>query len=346
MDSLSHIYGRNNAAFDQLFNASDTLPEVLKVKKRIWLKILSAYYMDIFSGDADRAYAILVYKIGSKFDVSSDIVKHVLDISDNMTYPLVDHVLLTKDLVPLRLSNKLIKMAGQEEFNALLIRYYPLLLSSGLFLSTDSRLVEALKKNSKLPFIECYASPFNNNIKNYCSLFREDRAYGAWPRFDDFITYINYPCRLYINPPYTPDAMKTCINAIIKYMSQQKGEFICLLPIMYDYEPLDRLLAIPSTYRTVLNAGEYTLHSFTNNKTIVATMNLQVVINVHGNPEEYLGDIVKMMKLYANEVHDISASKNHTRSFSVTDRSSWKRIEATAPDTIYTSPTLRSRRLT
>ena len=279
------MHARNTKALELLTAASVQLDvSALKKRERTWRRLLSSYYMDVCSGKEEIAYTTLVAKTAIKFCLDALTVIDILDKcdakphSDGVVYEeeLSDQIL--SDIVPTPLTRRLIALAGNEQFHKLVSRYYPVLLTDGLFLGIDPRVLIALESSSKNPTIECYASPFNHTLLNYCSLFREDHVYGSLPRFDEYIKYVDYPCRLFLNPPYTPAAIQICIDSLLIYVRKHRGEFICLLPLMYNYEPLDRLLAHPNTHRRVLDPGTYTLYSFTTDKIITATMALQVCL--------------------------------------------------------------------
>lgn len=305
--SLSHMYNRSEAAFSAMFRVASETQKLKPHKlKRKWLKLLSSYHMDSVSINDIAALELLIVKTGLKFGLPSDLVRSILEDCDNTKYAPIDFHKVTASLVPEALRTGLIRRAGRDEYTSLTTRYYPLLQTDGLFLSIDPRLLTALSISSQLPTLECCGSPFNHCTDTYCSLFDEDRVYGAYPRFDVFVNYIDYPCGLLVNPPYTPAAISLFIDKVLDYMARHRGEFFFFLPVMYNFEPLDRLLAYPGTHVRTLPANEYTLHSFSVGKTITAAMDLLVIANTAGDTEELLDVIVDVMHEYAVEVTDLS----------------------------------------
>jgi hypothetical protein len=272
-----------------------------KMKKTVF-KLLSAYYMDTFSGNGKNSLDLLISKISIKFLIPTAEVEEIFNKCDSIDYPQVSSDDILQKYIPFWMRSRLVDIAGENEFIELGIRYYPMLLTDGLFLSIDPRLLKALESSSKLPNIETYASPFNHTLTNYCSLFVEDMVYGSLPRFDEFVNFIDYPARLLVNPPYTTNAIRVCVDKLLSYMSKQRGEFIAIMPMMYDFEPLDRLLQYPNTKHAVLEANNYTLYSFMTEKTILATMKLQVFVNIAENGDEMIDTIVSKMNEYANEL--------------------------------------------
>ena len=76
----------------------------------------------------------------------------------------------------------------------LVVKYFPLGITSGLFWSVDKPIYKELIENSPLPTLECFASPFNYSCSNYCSLFKSDRAFGSLGNFFSYIKELNIPC--------------------------------------------------------------------------------------------------------------------------------------------------------
>lgn len=352
IEAVSHMHYRSETSYRRLMSELRAKKRALEAKesrtpspptrsprnsmdrkyKRRWLKLVSAYHMDSAALDDQDALELLIIKTALKFELSEELVASILSECDKMKYPLVDIQKLTTSMVPEALRAQLIKKAGKDEYVSLLTRYYPMLQTDGLFLSIDHRLVAALCASSKLPVLEWYASPLNHSTENYCSLFEEDVLYGAYPRIDEFIDFVDFPCRMLVNPPYTPAAIKVCIDKLLDYMARQRGEFICLLPVMFNYEPTDRLLEYPGTHSRVLEAGDYTLYSFVAGKPITATMKLQIIINTTEDSVVMLDAIVDKMKEYALDVA-LQSRRERTKSavhpkqyFGVPDVESWRRV--------------------
>lgn len=351
IEAVSHMHYRSETSYRRLMSEVRAKKRALEAKesrspsppmrsprnsmdrkyKRKWLKLVSAYHMDSAALDDQEALDLLIIKTALKFELSEDLVASILAECDKMKYPLVDIQKLTASMVPEPLRARLIKRAGKDAYISLLTRYYPMLQTDGLFLSIDHRLVEALCASSKLAVLEWYGSPLNHSTENYCSLFQEDVQYGAYPRIDEFIDFVDFPCRMLVNPPYTPAAIKVCIDKLLDYMKRQRGEFICLLPVMFNYEPMDRLLEYPGTHSRILEAGDYTLYSFVAGKPITATMKLQIIVNTAEDSLAMLDAIVDKMKDYALEVtlqarRERTKSAIHTKQYTrAPDDESWRR---------------------
>ncbi|CAH6420900.1 Hypothetical protein POVR2_LOCUS288, partial [uncultured virus] len=128
--------------------------------------------------------------------------------------------------------------------------------------------------------------------------------FGACPRFDKFIDTITFPCRLIANPPYTVKAIHTCIEKILKYMSNHNGEFIALLPYLENSADMEELLKSKNTASVLLQGDSYLLHDFITQADLVAPMQLYIVVNVEGSyikSSEMANNIVHEMRLCAME---------------------------------------------
>jgi len=251
----------------------------------------------------------LVFQTSEKLCVSIKTVIDTFDKCRDITYPLldIDSIIsnIPRSLIE-RLSDCIVdKSKCETELVSLLLRYHILLMNEGLFLSVDKELYIALFRSSTLPTLECYGSPFNSLFK-YCSLFKEDGAYGAYCRFEEYIESVTYPCRLLVNPPYTNLSITTCIDKLLSYMNRCYGEFIIMLPVMINFEPLERLLAYPGTKHCILDSGRYTLYSALRDTYIVAPLPMYMIVNVRGgcpdSARQLLSDISYHMRRKADVV--------------------------------------------
>lgn len=256
---------------------------------RKWLKVVSRYYVDILNesplsgsrGDQE-IYRDLVAQTSIKLSAEEDVVETAFEEGRFPLYPALDISAVT-NRIPTSITERLIAQQGEEEFVSLALRYHVPLLTEGLFLSMPPRMYVMLAESSELPFLEGYGSPLNNNCPEYCSLFPQDGEYGALPRYDEYLPVLNFPVRLCVNPPYTPRAIKRCVDVTLEYMERVRGEFIMLLPIMYGFEPLDRVLSYRNTCHCLMEQGEYTVYSFFTERSICPPMSLYLIVNVRNS---------------------------------------------------------------
>lgn len=303
--SVSNVIGWCKYVYRELVKDND---EHLNYRK--WMKVISRYYIDILNVDRNngiekaKIYLDLINQTSSKLSRIPDDVTVMFKEAKNVTYPLLD-INDIMNSVPLSMANDLINKAGMTEYISLVLRYHILSLTEGLFLSIDPDLYECLRRSTGLPILECYASPFNYNIQAHCSLFQEDKVFGCFTRFDKFVDKINYPCRLCVNPPFTPRAIEVCIDKLISYMNRYNGEFVALIPIMYNYPPLEKILYYGNTQHVMLLAKTYTLYSFFSGKDIVTPMQLYLLVNVGGSKKTsrlFLEEIQSRLQMKANAV--------------------------------------------
>lgn len=249
---------------------------------RKWMKIISEYYIDKLNSDVslwNKIDKILVWRTEIKTGIDKELILKIFESASKEKYKLLYMKPGNKNADP----NLQISLQEQE---SLTLRYYIPLQSGGHFLSMDRELYKKLSDSSRLPVIECYASPYNNNLKQYCSLFPQDKKHGALSRFDLFIDNVDIPCRLIANPPYTISAITVCISKIIEYMSRQRGEFIAFLPLLHNFPDLNDILTYKNTSYVLLQGDTYPLYSFVSNKYILNPMQLYIIANISGSSQE------------------------------------------------------------
>jgi hypothetical protein len=182
------------------------------------------------------------------------------------------------------MADALILQAGQEKFIDLLLRYHILLTSEGLFLSIEPDLIQMLINSSTKPVVEPFGSPFNHSCPEYCSLFEEDADFGALPPFARYIDRLDVAVRLIANPPYTPRCIAMCVDKVIAYFDRvPTAEVIMLLPIMYHYEAVDRMLDYGSTQSCLLTKGEHTVYSFFSETHVQIPTKLYLIVNIQNS---------------------------------------------------------------
>lgn len=264
-----------------------------KINSKKWGKICYTFYMEYYNINFESPKAKDVLEdvmlrfqthTAIKFGVTKEEIDRIfrsIELKEG-DYPLISIETMCKE-VPDKIARKLINYAGQEEFEMLVLRYYVIGFSQGLFLSIDRDVYQAMYRSSKLPTIEGYASPFNSNLENFCSLFYDDGVYGSLGKFEEYIPQLKTNARLCVNPPYVNSVMGACINVLIDYMKRCRGEFIGLFPLMNSFEPMERLLSFGNTRYVLLEGGSYTIFNFLCGKDIVAPMKLYIICNIENN---------------------------------------------------------------
>lgn len=130
---------------------------------------------------------------------------------------------------------KLTEKMGITKFLLLCERYQKLIPEGGLFWSIIPDACEYIRSISEdKTIIEAFASPFNHNFDNYCSLFLEDIEYGAMGDF--FINIKDYISDdagtiWYVNPPYTQFLiLKMMVAVKLRRELYPNDEFYFMLP--------------------------------------------------------------------------------------------------------------------
>lgn len=260
-------------------------PKISSQAYKKWLKILTEYYISfLLQSNLELAYRILVLKTGKCFNCSNDIVQSTFELCTKS--PVISSFVSHKEIMSMfdsYYTDELIKEAGIKEYELLIMRYFPMKMTEGFFLSVWRDIYFWLYNSSPIPVIEAYGSPFNHVLPEYCSLFSEDEKFGAFCRFEVYIKRINFPCRLLLNPPYVMSSIKECCISVIDYMKRTRGEFIAILPVMYHIDKLDELMELPNTYHKILPKGTFPFYCFFNRQEVITNSDLCLIVNVSGN---------------------------------------------------------------
>ena len=302
--SVSQVSGWCERSFRALSRSSSESQQFNKdiaSNHKRWTKIISRYYTDIenFPYIRDEIYTDLVNQAALKLCKSSEHVEQVFSqAAEKQEFPKLEIGSLCQK-VPSKMADELILQAGMEKFIDLLLRYHILLVSEGLFLSIEPDLMQMFIDGSTKPVVEPFGSPFNHNCPEYCSLFEEDADFGALPPFAQYIDRLDIAVRLIANPPYTPRCIAMCVNKVIAYLDRiPTAEIIMLLPIMYHYEAVDRMLAYGNTQSCLLTKGEHTVYSFFSETRVQIPTKLYLIVNIENSERksaQMLAEIVEWL---------------------------------------------------
>lgn len=298
LKDVSDVVGWCTAAFELLPKEEGAQGQ------RKFVKIASKYYSDILNFSNDQRLVEDIYDeftahVAFEFIVDKDDVVKAFDAARNVTHTRLD-IECVLDRIPERMTASLVKCAGVEEFVSLTLRYHVPCMAEGLFLSVPERVYKMLIDSSELPFWEAFASPFNHNCKEYCSPFPQDAVYGSMGRFEDYISALNIPTRVCINPPYTPRIIASTIRLTIDYINRMSGncEVIILMSSMYNFEEWDELRSFGNTCSEMLSEGMYAINSFFSEKHIVPPIDLMLVVNIRNSKarsEKMMREIKELM---------------------------------------------------
>lgn len=175
-------------------------------------KILSSYFIDYVNNDSDKTEIKTIFHDEIEKHTGLNVIIPDLGITDyNITYtlsenkyifqvpPLSSILNLIIDVhVPLHIQKKLQPYKNHVE---LIFIYKILGFDMGNFWGVSPRFYDIIVKNFHNP-VECFASPFNNNLDNYFSALEIDKDFGAKGRFQD--KFLEDTSETYIiNPPFT-----------------------------------------------------------------------------------------------------------------------------------------------
>ncbi len=297
----SQVVGWMKAVYQELKNSKS--PQQLDYRR--WSKCVCKYYVDrlnletleVSSSNCSELYEELVFQTARKMCTTQEHVKAVFKRCRGFEYPSLTLKEMTVN-IPATVIERLSQQDPQA-FIFLVLRYHILLLNEGLFLSIDPALYQELYDSSTLPVLECYGSPFNHHLPDYCSLFVEDEDYQALVPFQKFLSELNFGVRLCINPPYTRTAITDCITAVLQHMDVCDSEFVMILPVMHNFQPLENLKASPRTVSLVLEPEDYLIYSAIQEVSLTPPIQLYLVVNAGGSLEasqELLESIAKRLK--------------------------------------------------
>lgn len=214
--------------FDILMRTKDAQ----KFSKQKWDSMVSEYFMDIlnFKEDSESIYKSLVLSTCRSTGISREEVEDIFlkTFEFSLETTEVPNLIRGKDGVFIRP----IRMAARRDSSrAAYLRYS--------FVSGSDEYNLKIKE-FKGRTLECFASPFDYTLNDFCSLFPEDKeevyppGYKCYGNFFDYIDILendpeNY--RLIVNPPHTERIInKTCEKLIMYFLSHPKAEMICVFP--------------------------------------------------------------------------------------------------------------------
>ena len=282
----------NNSAFQRVRVRSP-----LGLSKYKWDRSISYYFMDWFNNPAKKP-AILEQMnqyLAKKTGLTRDQLVEEFAAAENEANLLYDFGVLGLESQPA--GEGIIKVTvgkltfhlpqgkfeelarvgsgvGNDALVRLLLNYHPLGIGSGFFWSMDRRLYTFLSQ-TELPVLECFASPFNNNLTKYCSFFDQDMAFGARGNFFEYIAVLNIPIRLVLNPPYVISIMNQAAKATTDYLNRVPGsECVFMLPNWPDLEAIVMLKNFDNSDWHVFTHNQYSIHDHYTDSVIFTPMEL------------------------------------------------------------------------
>lgn len=304
------------------------------------------YYMELinYSDDKENIYSFLIYSIGLKIDIKAQRIAEILTettkkVNRDNANPSLGEITTIPDKsasgtdmttirfgkIPVsvptyvyeRLSNP---PFTKDMFYRLILQYQLIGRTKGFFWSIDSDLYKTFpsldKYTQPLPTLECFASPLNHNLVEYCSVFSEDVHFGSRGNFFDYIKTLKGPYRFIFNPPYTTRIINDGIKVVLEYIDANPGcELISMLPYWRDNEGIEQLTATSNKYIIALSPKDYSIHDFALGEDLLVNVSMIFYVSI-GNSEEksktYAQSIKKMLKEKADRLSKMLDSESDT----------------------------------
>lgn len=240
------------------FNINRTVPN--SIDHYEWERCVSVYYSDLinFPEQEKDIFASFIRHIAVKTRSDTEVIRRlaietnnrVTDSSSTCTSntrvgPIIarlnEHKRITLTVGEINMDIPeacYSKINGDlNQLRGAVLRYSILNPTSGMFWSLHSGLYEEMIKSSTLPFVEGFASPFNFNTKNFCSLFNKDKdlSYPDGVKcngdFFQFIDELNIPMNMILNPPYSDRIIDKTVDSVIPYLMRcTSAHMILALP--------------------------------------------------------------------------------------------------------------------
>ena len=116
-----------------------------------------------------------------------------------------------------------ISVGNTLDVTALILRYSNLGLNTINFSYLGSNVYKWLSETSKIPCLECFASPFDNTLNDYCSIFPEDGSRGNFFNYIGTITISASPMLVIAYPPNIDMIVNYCVELLMRYVSTVGG---------------------------------------------------------------------------------------------------------------------------
>lgn len=294
------------------------------ISRMRWTAITAHYFADLvnFPEDNEDIFAGLVSFTCRISGLETKEVEDIFSATPVFTTQsrIVPQMIVKRDHVeifPLKFylpENIIQTMTKDKNFDLTLLRYAPLNTETGYFLSIEPRLYDLLSRSS-MRVLECFASPFNYNLDNFCSVYPEDmeltypegvRCYGNFLSYIDVLKEDKNPCRLIVNPPYTDRIINKVGEKISEYFGvHPDSEVFCLLPDWTPQEGIEKIMSLPGSVSTHISITEtsdnpFTMYSFSQNKSVIMKeKRLLAICNFQSNKElssAALDSIITTMK--------------------------------------------------
>lgn len=272
--------------FSELYRLSDSMTQKT-FTEYTFLNSVRYYLINVvnFPDLSLDLYANLLHQLMEKTKLPATQIKNVIDRINKQVYkaqlqamPKISDlkigdsevVLPVEEFtlqIPRSVYDHLIRInESKEQLISLIIRYELLGRDSSFFWSIDPELIEKingkLNKNRRMKSLECFGSPWNFTLSNYCSPFEEDGVYGSHGDFFRYLERLSGPVRFFLNPPFTERMIDRSIDAVLDYMAKNPGcDLIALMPSWSNSSGISRLDTLGEEIPQIqLEKGRYVIY--------------------------------------------------------------------------------------
>lgn len=274
-----------------------------------WDRKLSFYYLEIFNfpQDQEALFASFVASTAKAFGLAVETVVDIVadskkksDLQETEIPPLImermDGGKVTRVSCGRYISydistRSLNQLRNDPLFVETFINYSLLNPNAGSFWSLGPMMYHVLAEaENGITSIECFASPFNYNLKAFCSAFSSDRklTYEEGVRcYGDFFSYIKLlqkhetPVRLICNPPYTDRLLDAMAEQVVTYMdTHEEGEFIAILPDWTTQPGISSLRALKGSVTHAFGPNEFKFWDPIEETVLPANFKIIAIVNL------------------------------------------------------------------
>lgn len=254
-------------------------------------KVLSSFFLKIFNNediskskekllsDIKEKKLKLLYNINFNKKINIERIKYnVIQNEENSNYTINFNIKYNNSLnvnvykiIPKNVYNKIHKINCKKE-KYLFLFYIIVGFDTGQFWGLHPNIYKFINSNYK-NCIECFASPFNNNMKNYYSLlYPIDKYYGS--KGDFFLNFMKLNHNVYvINPPFIDTIIIKVLDMIDEKLKNNHIQIFLYIP-QWDDIIIPWYNNISKKYNTVLcklNKNNSIVYDYIAEKSLNAT---------------------------------------------------------------------------
>lgn len=249
--------------FIKIFNNEEINQSIKKLLLDIKIKKIKLLYNINFNKK------IQINKI--KYNVIKNIEKNIYTVQFNINYNNSENVIAYKQ-IPKYIYNKINNINNKKKEKYLFFFYTIVGFDTGQFWGLHPSIYNYINNNYK-DCIECFASPFNNNIDKYYSLlYPIDKYYGSQGDFFDNFLKNNYNVYI-INPPFIDTIILKVFDMIEEKLKDNHIQIFLYIP-QWDDIFIPWYNKISNKYYTIsckLNKNDSIIYDYIASKSIKAT---------------------------------------------------------------------------